>query len=65
MADRKKSKAAKKAAVIGVAAPAEDMRYRAEDALRTISRAEEHKRDKELMRHVKKLAKSHVKAVCK
>lgn len=42
-----------------------DMRYRAEDALRTITRAEEHKRDKQLMRHVKALAKTQVKAVCK
>lgn len=50
---------------IVVAAVPDDMRWRAEDALRTISRAEEHKRDKHLMRHVKKLAKSHVKAVCK
>lgn len=42
-----------------------DMRYRAEDALRTITRAEECKRDKDLMRHVKALAKTQVKAVCK
>ncbi|HEX5508930.1 MAG TPA: hypothetical protein VFX37_10545 [Pseudolabrys sp.] len=42
-----------------------DMRYRAEEALRTITRAEECKRDKALMKHVKKLAKTQVKAVCK
>lgn len=44
---------------------APDMRYRAEDALRTITRAEECRRDKALMREVKKLAKTQVKAVCK
>lgn len=42
-----------------------DMRYRAEEALRTITRAEECRRDKPLMREVKKLAKTQVKAVCK
>ena len=43
----------------------EEMHYRARDALHTITKAEEHRRDKELMRHVKKLAKTQVKAVCK
>ena len=36
---------------------AADRRYRAEDALRTITRAEEHKGDPRLMSDVKKLAR--------
>lgn len=43
----------------------EHMRYRAQEALHTIHKAEECKRDKDLMRHVKKLAKGQMKAVCK
>ena len=54
-----------KLAGIKPAAASPDLQFRAEDALRTITRAEGHRRDKELMRHVKKLAKSQVKAVCK
>ncbi len=44
------------------AAP-EERRYRAQDALHTISRAEEHKKDPALMRDVRKLAQDHAKAV--
>jgi hypothetical protein len=47
------------------AVSAEEMKYKARDALHTITRAEEHKRDRELMKHVKHLAKTQVKAVCK
>lgn len=35
---------------------ADEMRFRAQDAMHTIARAEQHKRDPELMRHVKALA---------
>lgn len=42
--------------------PPEEMRWKAEEALRTIHRAEEFKRDKPLLREVKKLAKAHAKA---
>lgn len=51
--------------ITDAAMPAADMRYRAEDALRTISRAEEHRKDKALMKEVKKMAKQQHKAVCK
>jgi hypothetical protein len=43
----------------------EEMQYRAREALHTIHKAAEHKRDKDLMRHVTRLAKAQVKAVCK
>jgi hypothetical protein len=43
----------------------DDMMFKARDALHTITRAEEHRKDRELMKHVKKLAKTQVKAVCK
>jgi hypothetical protein len=36
--------------------------YQIEDALRTICKAEQHRKDKPLMREVKKLAKAHAKA---
>lgn len=44
---------------------AERKRYRAEDALRDIERAEGHKRDKELMRDVKSVAKEKIKTMSK
>ena len=47
------------------AMPARDMKYEAREALHTIHKAEEHKKDKELMRCVKTLAKGQMKAVCK
>lgn len=50
------------AGIVGPDRSPEEMRYKAEDALRTIHRAAEHQRDKELMRHVKKIAKSQAKA---
>ena len=40
-----------------------DNKWRAEDALRDIERAEAHKRDKALMADVKKLAQDKVKAL--
>lgn len=39
--------------------------YHVREALQTIHRAEEFKRDKPLMREVKRMAKMQVKAVCK
>lgn len=48
---------------VGVVGPSPDeMRYRAEEALRTIHRAESFKKDKELLRHVKRMAKEQAKA---
>ena len=48
-------------------ASADDIKWKAEDALRDIERAEGHKRDNELMEHVKKLAKekmNNLKKIC-
>lgn len=45
------------------AMPAADRQYRAQDALHTITRAEQHKKDPALMRDVRKLATEHAKAV--
>jgi hypothetical protein len=42
-----------------------ERKWRAEDALRDIERAEQHKRDKMLMGDVKKLAKEKVKSLNK
>lgn len=45
-----------------------DMRWRAEDALRDIERAEKHKSDSQLMKHVGKLAEEKMtalKKICK
>ncbi len=42
---------------------ARERKYRAEDALRDIERAEGHKRDKSLMGDVKKLAQDKVKSL--
>ena len=35
----------------------DDIKWRAQDAMRDLERAEQHKRDPELMKHVKKAAK--------
>lgn len=43
----------------------DDIKWRAQSAMRTIHEAEVHKKDRELMKHVKKMAKEQVKAVCK
>lgn len=48
---------------VAAAPSADDRKYRAEDALRTIARAHEHMADKSLMRDVKALAERNVKAV--
>ncbi len=42
----------------------EERRYKAQDALRTITQAEQFKRDKGLMKDVKALAAASMKAVC-
>lgn len=41
----------------------DERRYRANDALHTITRAEQHKKDPGLMRDVRSLAKQHAAAV--
>lgn len=46
-------------------APYDDMKYRARDALSTLSRAEEIKRDKPLMKAVKAEARNQVKSLSK
>ena len=40
-----------------VAKSNDDMKWRAQDAMRDLERAEQHKRDPELMKHVKAAAK--------
>ncbi|MDE2031378.1 MAG: hypothetical protein KGI58_03935 [Patescibacteria group bacterium] len=42
-----------------------EKRYRAEDALRDIERAEKHKKDRNLMKDVKALAKEKIKTMNK
>ena len=44
---------------------ASERKYRAEDALRTIEKAEQHKSDKGLMRDVKGLAREKIKCLGK
>lgn len=44
---------------------ARERKYKAQDALRTIQQADEHRKDKELMKDVKNLAKAAMKAVSK
>lgn len=45
--------------------PVENMKWKAQDALRDIQRAEEHLKDKTLMKAVKTLAKEQTKALSK
>lgn len=61
----KKSKPIK--SVNGLASISTDdaKRYRAEEAMRTLMRAQDHLKDKSLMRDIKKLAKQHVSALSK
>lgn len=47
---------------VGMVGNPAELDWKIEDALRTIHRAEAHKKDKPLMREVKKLAKAHAKA---
>ena len=55
--------AQKTTAPAGVVGPDnQEMRWQAEEAMRTIHRAAEHKRNKPLMKEVKKLVKAHAKA---
>lgn len=60
-----KPRAKRKATIIIGPSAASDRKYRAEDALRTIQRADEVRRDKGLMRDVKKLAKEQVRILNK
>ena len=59
-----KSKASMRPARVSTAPspPAEEQRYRAQDALRTLSRAEEIKADSKLMRDVKAEAQRQMQA---
>lgn len=43
----------------------DDIKWRAQSAMRTIAEAAMHKKDRELMREVKRQAKHQLKAVCK
>lgn len=57
----------KKVVMAAMPSPQEDRKWRAEDAMRTIMRAEEFKRDKSLMKDVKELAKKQsqdLKKIC-
>lgn len=67
MAKPSKSRAKSKSPSVLVGVPSTDMdrKYRAEDALRTLSRADEIKRDGSLMRDLKKLAQQQVAALSK
>ena len=49
----------------GKESEAKERRYRVEGALRDIERAETHRRDKELMKHVKSLAKEKIRCLGK
>lgn len=51
---------AKKSQVVGVSA-ADERKWRAEDALRTLTRADEIRKDAQLMRDVKKCAAEQIK----
>ena len=57
--------AEKIAPVIDKGHEAEERRYRAEDGLRVLQRAEECRKDKQLMADIKKLAKSQMKVLGK
>lgn len=60
-----KMPAVKSAPMNSISMASEDIKWKARDAMRTIHEAEEHKRNKPLMKEVKKLAKQTMKAVCK
>lgn len=61
----KKLPAPKASPKVSVDSAPEDVKWRAREAMHTIAQAEEHKKDRELMRHVKAMAKHTMKAVCK
>ena len=61
----KKMPAVKSAPMNSLQPASEDIKWRARDAMRTIAEAESHKKDRELMKHVKAMAKHTLKAVCK
>lgn len=63
MAKRAKSKPTT-VGLSGISA-ADARRYRAEDAMRTLTKADEHRKDKALMADVKRLAKQHVATMSK
>jgi hypothetical protein len=59
------SKSKNKLADMAMPSPVDDMKWRAKDALNTLTRAEEIKRDKGLMKHVKCEARNQAKALSK
>lgn len=59
---KEKSKGASKSTSIAPTNPYDDIKYRARDALQTLARADEIKRDRPLMKEVKKCAKQQMKA---
>lgn len=65
MARRSANKGNKLEAAVSAPVAYDDMKYRARDALSTLTRAEEIKRDKSLMPHVKKEARLQAKALAK
>ena len=65
MANSLQKLAGVKASVAALPQNSDEMMYKAREALHTIHRAEEHKRDRPLMKAVKALAKAQVKAACK
>lgn len=65
MANKLAQLAGVKASVAALPTNSDEIAWKARDALQTIHKAAEHQRDRELMKHVKKLAKAQVKAVCK
>lgn len=50
---------------VAVSAPDNERKYKAQDALQCIERAEEYKRDRSLMKDVKGLARMKIKALGK
>ena len=50
---------------LGGISQADARRYRAEEAMRTIQRADEHRKDRGLMKDVKTIARKHVATMSK
>lgn len=65
MANKLAQLAGVRAKVSALPVNSEEIAWKARDALHTIHKAEEHRKDKPLMREIKKLAKAQVKAACK
>ena len=59
------AKRAKPVSALNDISQADARRYRVEEAMRTLARAEEHRKDKGLMKDVRALAKKHVQTMSK